>query len=73
MFKASGVSWLDVQDARGNQLYWGLFKGERRLPLGAGLKVLAGRPDLVTVQVAGAPPRLLGRIEQVISLPIKAP
>jgi hypothetical protein len=27
--------------------------------------VIAGRPDLVRVQVGQAPPRLLGRIEQV--------
>ncbi|MGB7565131.1 MAG: RodZ domain-containing protein [Prochlorococcaceae cyanobacterium] len=73
VFNARGVSWLDVQDAKGNQLFWGNLKGERRFPIGAGLKVLAGRPDLVTVRVAGEPPRVLGRIEQVISLPIKAP
>lgn len=73
VLNARGVSWLDVQDAKGNQLFWGNLKGERRFPIGAGLKVLAGRPDLVTVRVAGEPPRVLGRIEQVISLPIKAP
>lgn len=73
VFRAKEVSWLDVRDAKGSQLYWGLLKGERRFPLGAGLKVLAGRPDLVTVEVAGAPPRVLGRIEQVIAQPIKAP
>ena len=65
--------WLDVLDAKGNRLFVGELKGERRFPLGAGLKVMAGRPDLVTVQVAGASPRVLGRIEQVTWLPIKAP
>lgn len=73
VLNARGVSWLDVQDAKGNQLFSGQLKGERRFPLGAGLKVLAGRPDLVTVRVAGAPPRVLGRVEQVTWLPIKVP
>jgi hypothetical protein len=73
VLKARGESWLDVLDAKGNRLFVGELKGERRFPLGAGLKVMAGRPDLVTVQVAGAPPRVLGRIEQVTWLPIKAP
>ncbi len=73
VFTPRGVSWLDVLDAEGKRLFVGELKGERRFQLGAGLKVMAGRPDLVTVQVTGAPPRVLGRIEQVTWLPIKTP
>ncbi|MCP9850792.1 DUF4115 domain-containing protein [Cyanobium sp. Morenito 9A2] len=73
VLKASEASWLDVLDASGQRLFVGELKGERRFPLGQGLRVMAGRPDVVTVRVAGGPPRVLGRIDQVIWLPIKAP
>jgi len=58
-------SWLEVKTADGRPLFRGTLSGSKRFPLGPGLAVIAGRPDLVRVQVGQAPPRLLGRIEQV--------
>ena len=58
-------SWLEVKTADGRSLFRGTLSGSRQFPLGTGLAVIAGRPDLVQVQVGQAPPRLLGRIEQV--------
>jgi hypothetical protein len=72
-FTSSGVSWLDVRDADGASLFAEELKGTRRFPLGRGLKVLAGRPDLVTVRVGQGPPRELGRVDQVEWMTIKAP
>lgn len=62
---ASQPSWLEVQTSQRQLLFKGSFKGERRFPLAQGLTVLAGRPDLVRVQVAGGPARPLGRIDQI--------
>ena len=43
------------------------------LPLGRGVKVLAGRPDLVRVSVAGQRPKVLGRIDQIawVEVPLR--
>jgi hypothetical protein len=41
------------------------LEGERRFPLGSGLQVLAGRPDLVLAQLGSGPAKPLGRIDQV--------
>jgi hypothetical protein len=72
-FTSAGVSWLAVRDASGRNLFEGQFKGERRFPLGQGLRVMAGRPDLVTVRMDQVPPRKLGRIDQLQWVTIKAP
>lgn len=65
LIRSSGPSWLEVRDLMDNSLYVGTVIGEQRFALGKGLKVLAGRPDLVTVQVTGAEPRVLGKVEDV--------
>ena len=70
---ASGVSWLEVQSVGGQSLFRGNFSGERSFPLGQGLRVLSGRPDLVTVRLGKAKPQRLGPIEQVIWRSFKVP
>jgi transcriptional regulator with XRE-family HTH domain len=70
---ASGVSWLEVQTVGGRSLFRGNFSGERSFPLGQGLRVLSGRPDLVSVRLGNAKPQRLGPIEQVIWRSFKVP
>ncbi|MDM7953181.1 MAG: helix-turn-helix domain-containing protein [Cyanobium sp. CZS 25K] len=64
--QTSQPSWLEVRTAAGVTLYRGTFTGEKRFPLGNGLRVLAGRPDLVTASAGSQEPRPLGRIDQVV-------
>jgi cytoskeleton protein RodZ len=59
-------SWLEVRTAAGQILFRGTFTGEKRFPLGGGLLVLAGRPDLVTATAGTLAPQTLGRIDQVV-------
>ena len=75
LVNASQPSWLEVQNASRQVLFKGTFKGERRFPLGQGLKVLAGRPDLVQVSVGGRAARPLGTIDQIrwVSVPADQP
>lgn len=63
--QADGPSWLEVRDLQGRAVYVGEVLGRRQFPLGGGLQVLAGRPDLVRVQVGAEPVRVLGRVDQV--------
>jgi cytoskeletal protein RodZ len=65
LLRSAGPSWLEVRDAAGGTLFRGTLIGEKRFPLGRGLRVLAGRPDLVTAATAGGEARPLGRIDQV--------
>lgn len=69
LLSSNAPSWLEVRQVGGTAgeevVFRGTFKGERRFPLGEGLKVLAGRPDLVTARLAGKPAQRLGSIEQV--------
>ncbi|MFM8258689.1 MAG: helix-turn-helix domain-containing protein [Vulcanococcus sp.] len=58
-------SWLEVQTSTGAVLFQGTFRGERRFPLNQGLRVKAGRPDLVQASLGDQPPRALGPIEQI--------
>jgi cytoskeleton protein RodZ len=58
-------SWVEVRDPDGGVLFSGLLEKEARFRLGEGLRVLAGRPDLVTVSVSGETPRRLGDISEV--------
>jgi transcriptional regulator with XRE-family HTH domain len=58
-------SWLEVRDGEGKALFRGLFTGKGRFSLAAGLEVLAGRPDLITVRVGAGKPSVLGTIDQV--------
>jgi len=75
LVNASQPSWLEVQNTSKKVLFKGTFKGERRFPLGQGLKVLAGRPDLVQVSVGGVAARPLGTIDQIrwVSVPADQP
>jgi transcriptional regulator with XRE-family HTH domain len=58
-------SWVEVRDSTGQVLFRGRLEGEKSFPLGAGLRVLAGRPDLVAGGLAGVSPQPLGSIDQV--------
>lgn len=58
-------SWVRVRDHLGATLFEGSFQGRRSFPLGKGLEVLAGRPDLVKASIGDAPPQALGSIEAV--------
>ena len=62
---ARGRSWLEVTSPQGQSLFRGTFEGEKTFPLGSGLRVLAGRPDLVTIQVGDGPATVMGPIDQV--------
>lgn len=64
-------SWIAVRNGSGQSLYEGLLKGERQFPADPGLKVLAGRPDLVTVRIGGSTARRLGSINEVIWRPLR--
>jgi hypothetical protein len=66
VLQSSQPSWLEVRNAAGVTLFRGTFTGEKRFPMGEGLKVLAGRPDLVTATAGSQAPRSLGRIDQVV-------
>jgi cytoskeletal protein RodZ len=59
-------SWIEVRSLAGNkQLFEGDLKGRRVFPLGQGLRVLAGRPDLVLASLGTAPTKPLGPIDQI--------
>ena len=63
--QSSGPSWVEVRSLEGQTLYAAILQGQVQLPLGRGVKVLAGRPDLVRVSVAGERPKVLGRINRI--------
>ena len=65
LLQSSGPSWVEVRGLDGKTLYGAILQGQVLLPLGQGVKVLAGRPDLVRVSVAGELPKVLGRIDQI--------
>lgn len=65
ILRASAPTWLEVHDADDHPLMAETFQGQRRIPLGQGLRLLAGRPDLITIQLPGTPPRRLGSIDAV--------
>ncbi len=58
--RSRGETWLDVRDQRGTALYAGLFQGERAFPIGEGLRLNAGKPELVSVRVGAGAERNLG-------------
>jgi hypothetical protein len=51
--RALGTCWLEVQTSDGRPVFNGtLHEGEERLwALGAGLRLLAGRPDLLELAI----------------------
>jgi transcriptional regulator with XRE-family HTH domain len=63
--RSAAPSWMEVRGSDGTTLFRGTFSGEKVFPLGGGLEVLAGRPDLVTAAVGGRPAAALGPIDQV--------
>lgn len=59
-------SWIEVRSLVGNkQLFEGNLSGRRVFPLGQGLRVLAGRPDLVQASLGTGAPKPLGPIDQI--------
>lgn len=66
-------SWLEVQNQRGQVLFQGTLKGERRFALNGGLRVKAGRPDLVLASLGQQPGQALGPIEQIRWVSFPAP
>ena len=70
---SSQPSWLEIKTKTGTTLFRGTFTGERSFPLGSGLEVLAGRPDLVRTQMGGGAPQPLGPIDQVRWRSFRAP
>jgi cytoskeletal protein RodZ len=66
VLRSQEPSWLEVRDSQGATLFEGTLEGEKSFPLGQGLRVMAGRPDLVRAEVAGQQPGVLGPIDQVI-------
>jgi cytoskeletal protein RodZ len=65
LLRSEQPSWVEVRNGAGQVLFSGLLEKEARFRLAGGLRVLAGRPDLVTATVAGEAPRRLGSISQV--------
>ncbi len=65
LLRSEQPSWVEVRNGAGQVLFSGLLEREARFRLAGGLRVLAGRPDLVTATVAGEAPRRLGTISQV--------
>lgn len=55
-----------MRNSEGATLFQGMLQGVKSYPLGQGLQVMAGRPDLVEIELAGRRPRLLGPIDQAI-------
>ncbi len=65
VLNSSAPNWVEVRTLAGQRVYEGLLNGEKTLPLGQGLQVLAGRPDLLTVQQGAGRPKRLGRINEL--------
>jgi len=65
LLKTSGISWLEVRTLSGSTLFLGTLQGTRTFPLGQGLRISAGRPDLVTVQAHGEAAKILGGIREI--------
>ncbi len=70
---SSQPSWLEIKTKTGTTLFRGTFTGERSFPLGQGLEVLAGRPDLVRTQIGGGAAQPMGAIDQVRWRSFRAP
>jgi hypothetical protein len=59
-----GESWVLVEDLRGGRVFDAILQpGEPKdLPLGSGLRLRSGRPDLLFVSKDGAAPKALGDV-----------
>ena len=67
--------WMSVRQLVGQkQLFEGLMQpGPHSFPLGTGVQVLAGRPDLVKAQIGDQPAKALGSIETIQWVTFKPP
>lgn len=65
VLRSTTPSWMEVRGSDGATLFRGTFSGEKSFPLGGGLDVLAGRPDLVIATLASRPAARLRPIDQV--------
>jgi cytoskeletal protein RodZ len=70
---ASQTSWLTVRTSKGQPLYEGMFKGSRQFPIGTGLQLRAGRPDLVKASLGSGPGKPIGRIDEIRWVSFNAP
>lgn len=66
VLRSKEASWLEVRDRQGATLFEGTLQGEKSFPLGQGLQVMAGRPDLVQAELPGQQTQVLGPINQVV-------
>ena len=73
LLRTSQPSWLEVRGSDERVLYRGTLQGEQRFALDQPVRVLAGRPDLVTISIGGSAPRPLGRIEEIRWVVVKPP
>lgn len=71
----NGECWLEVQTLEGEVLLVNTFQTgeERTLPIGPGLRLLAGRPDLLEVAVGEETFRTVGPIDAIDWLEIRPP
>jgi transcriptional regulator with XRE-family HTH domain len=66
--------WLAVR-AQGKQklVFEGNFQGKKLFPLGKGLELRSGRPDLVKIRLGDQPAKALGSIDRIEWVSIKPP
>lgn len=58
-------SWLEVQNGDGETLYYDILRGSRSFPISRGLRLRAGRPDLIRIRFPGQKERRLGTVYEV--------
>ncbi|MFZ9753312.1 MAG: hypothetical protein ACO3B3_07150 [Cyanobium sp.] len=58
-------SWLEVETSDGTSLYFGLLQGEQSFPVGKGLRIRAGRPDLIQIHWPGGSQQRLGSVDDL--------
>lgn len=71
--RTQGSSWLEVENPDGEKLHYGLLAGQREFPLGQGLRIRAGRPDLVRIRLPGRQEQTLGSVYDIGWHTIPAP
>jgi hypothetical protein len=65
LLKTRGLSWMEVRTLNDTTLFMGNLQGARSFPLDRGLRISAGRPDLVMVQRHAEPAKTLGGIREI--------
>lgn len=66
-------SWLEVENGDGETLYYDILHGSRSFPSDRGLRLRAGRPDLIRIRIQGQPERPLGTVYEVDWHTLQAP